>query len=276
MNLIGESLEPFLFKDENLEPGELMEEGWFFGNLLDRKKRMLRSYSDPCTSLNTTFSEKSYEETYKSIEKLSVGMELDQPSLMRTPSMPEKGSVHRTKKSNGQGKRVDLLRAPSLPTCSGEEEFQDEESDFSMGKLIRQASLNHSDRKTPTKPASKSLTKKSSITRHSSQRKPDIETIDMEGYSEMKQKHLIYQAMKMQKSNDRRGFRDSRLSYNKRDSNPNVLKTLEEYEYFSETWHGESSAPPIPKWVDKRSNKDMKAQIKFWARAVASNVRAEC
>lgn len=98
----------------------------------------------------------------------------------------------------------------------------------------------------------------------------------MEGYSEMKQKHLIDQAMKMQKSNDIRGFRDSRLSYNKRDSNPNVLKTLEEYEYFSETWHGESSAPPIPKWVDKRSNKDMKAQIKFWARAVASNVRAEC
>lgn len=33
---------------------------------------------------------------------------------------------------------------------------------------------------------------------------------------------------------------------------------------------------PIPVWVPKDSSKDMKAQIKFWARTVASNVRQEC
>lgn len=149
MNLIGESLEPFLFKDENLEPGELMEEGWFFGNLLDRKKFMLRSYSDPGASSNTSheiLSEKSYEETYESIKKLSVGTEFDRPNLIRTPSMP------RTKKSNKERQKcVDLLRAPSLPTYLEEDEFHDEESEFSMGKLIRQASLNHSVRGTPPK-----------------------------------------------------------------------------------------------------------------------------
>lgn len=42
------------------------------------------------------------------------------------------------------------------------------------------------------------------------------------------------------------------------------------------------SSTSIPKWAaaaaaaenDKRSSQDMKAQIKFWARAVASNARA--
>lgn len=36
-------------------------------------------------------------------------------------------------------------------------------------------------------------------------------------------------------------------------------------------------APKIPGgWVDKGSSEDMKAQIKFWARAVAFNVHQEC
>ncbi|KAH9616062.1 hypothetical protein KSS87_000802 [Heliosperma pusillum] len=39
-----------------------------------------------------------------------------------------------------------------------------------------------------------------------------------------------------------------------------------------------SDAPTVPDWVDPKatSSQDMKAQIKFWARAVASNVRQEC
>lgn len=36
-------------------------------------------------------------------------------------------------------------------------------------------------------------------------------------------------------------------------------------------------APKIPGgFVDRSSSADMKTQIKFWARAVASNVRQEC
>lgn len=37
-----------------------------------------------------------------------------------------------------------------------------------------------------------------------------------------------------------------------------------------------SHSPTIPNWCDneKRSSQDMKAEIKFWARAVASNVAA--
>lgn len=40
---------------------------------------------------------------------------------------------------------------------------------------------------------------------------------------------------------------------------------------------GGSGAPVIPGGlVDKNSSEDMKAHIKFWARAVASNVRQDC
>ena len=52
--------------------------------------------------------------------------------------------------------------------------------------------------------------------------------------------------------------------------------------YLSEAWHSQSSsplsAPPILKQADQKapSAEDIKAQIKFWARAVASNVRQEC
>ncbi|EHA8586816.1 hypothetical protein COCNU_scaffold000986G000030 [Cocos nucifera] len=46
--------------------------------------------------------------------------------------------------------------------------------------------------------------------------------------------------------------------------------------YLSEAWFVQRSAPPMIKWVDKRSAADMKEQLKFWARAVACNVRQEC
>ncbi|XP_074318940.1 uncharacterized protein LOC141655786 [Silene latifolia] len=50
----------------------------------------------------------------------------------------------------------------------------------------------------------------------------------------------------------------------------------------SEPWRKPSSPSfgpsPVPKWADHKASsaQDMKAQIKFWARAVASNVRQEC
>lgn len=46
--------------------------------------------------------------------------------------------------------------------------------------------------------------------------------------------------------------------------------------YLSEAWFVQRSAPPMMKWVDKRSAADMKEKLKFWARAVACNVRQEC
>ncbi|KAF5728062.1 hypothetical protein HS088_TW21G00205 [Tripterygium wilfordii] len=44
--------------------------------------------------------------------------------------------------------------------------------------------------------------------------------------------------------------------------------------YLSEAWFVQSPAPPpIPNCIPKKSADDVKKQIKFWARAVASHVR---
>ncbi|EYU26356.1 hypothetical protein ABFS82_08G188100 [Erythranthe guttata] len=297
---------------EKVEPGELLEDIWFFGNLLQRKSRMLRSLSDPCTSSFSSSSkvyggqeeaspEKSYEETYESIKKLSAGDEPPRRSLIRAPSDPSSsarkdqkpakkgGDSLRGKSSNRRRAPANALnRAPSLPTSL--QETDEEENEFSMGKLIRQASMNYSDTLPPRKHAAKALTPSSSVSRYrSTRKKSEVEGIKFDLESE----ELL------------RGFNDLRLDSGGKDSSPNPIsiapglqerKRVDEEEdevvkhsramrpYLSEAWAAapkQSSAPPFPKWGGgggkaKRSNEDVKAQIKFWARAVASNVRQEC
>lgn len=126
-------------KDENeinVEPGELLEDFWFFGNTKS-KSRMLRSFSDPCSSSNFAGS-CSYEETYESINKLSR----DRTTVTKEIRSNRKASM-----------RNSLVRAPSLPTSletdDFDEEEEEEEMEFSMGKLIRQASLNYSQARPP-------------------------------------------------------------------------------------------------------------------------------
>ncbi|CAN4104215.1 unnamed protein product [Withania somnifera] len=175
---------PTSLNDDQMEPGVLLEESWFFGNLLDRKSRMLRCYSDPCPSYKNTqdFSAgKSMEETFSSLKKLPQGEKLnldsrkskprlqraasERNSLQRAPSLPvfvdykeephdeesdfsmgkliRQASINQHVKLPKTSKRNSLQRAPSLPVFQESEQIHDVESEFSMGKLIRQASLNH-------------------------------------------------------------------------------------------------------------------------------------
>lgn len=126
-------------KNNQMEPGVLLEESWFFGNLLDRKSRMLRCYSEPCHSSKKTqdfSSGKSMEETFSSLQKLP------QEEKLNLDSRRNKPRLQRTSSSAAE-QRGNLQRAPSLPVfVDYKEEPHDEESDFSMGKLIRQASIN--------------------------------------------------------------------------------------------------------------------------------------
>ncbi|KAL3821221.1 hypothetical protein ACJIZ3_007126 [Penstemon smallii] len=272
---------------EKIEPEEVWEDCWFFGNLLDRKTRMLRSLSDPCTSSKSfNLPEKSYEETYESIEKLPVRKQVS--NLIRASSMspsverkdetqtPTSKVRSKSKKKTSSNK---LLRAPSLPASLGTEE--DEEIEFSMGKLIRQASLNNSNILPPRTHASKSVTPSSSITKQRSRRKQELESLKLETQKSFND---------LDQYEELRGFKDLGFGVDKKDLSTNAAvnaipgsqenKRVEEYDeeekmkrrpYFSS-----SSAPPVPKWGAKKSREDMKAQIKFWARAVASNVRQEC
>ncbi|KAK4420389.1 hypothetical protein Salat_1989200 [Sesamum alatum] len=281
--------------ESDAHPGDLLEDCWFFGNLLQRKSRMLRSYSDPCTCSNYTpdnnLPGKSYEETYASIkneELRRAGGGGGGGGRQSVQVQGVKGGDPRKSKPDGKlaSGNMRLVRAPSLPTSL--EKDDEEEIEFSMGKLIRQASMNHRDnnnlppRQQQQHSSAKGLTPSSSVSRQRSRRKSETESIKLEAAA-------AGNLVKTQKSfsavdfNDIQGLKDMGYDFDKRSLSPDVVSIENEDRMARRAAWGVpppppqvGSAPPVPKWGGKRTNEDMKAQIKFWARAVASNVRQEC
>ncbi|KAI3703883.1 hypothetical protein L1987_74079 [Smallanthus sonchifolius] len=167
----------------------------------------------------------------------------NQEILIKESSNEEKGLSFSSKTRNPT---LDFIRKGSVPTLiienDEEDDIEDEESEFKMGRLIRQASLNSSHMSTPQQTI-KVMTGSSSLRRYLSQ-KPEInqeKIIDMRKVESMKERNRSKNSMKIEKNN------------------------------------GGASAPTIPGgWADKGSSEEMKAQIKFWARAVAFNLHQEC
>ncbi|XP_038991091.1 uncharacterized protein LOC120114166 [Hibiscus syriacus] len=142
---------------EKVEALDLLEESRFFENLFDRRRRMLRFYSDPCTSPN--FSQDVL--TKDSCEQTGNG-------LVHAPSVPpcigREEEVQERKDNSGKIKLNrqlsvqisemmcsdrkiheiessgrNLLRTPSLPSPRGTNELTpDNDNDLRMSKLIRQ------------------------------------------------------------------------------------------------------------------------------------------
>lgn len=165
--------------DQKVEPQSLLEESWFFGNLLNisasNKTKMSRCNSDPCPS--TKYESCHGEMLVKNGEKCPT-------KLARAPSLPIY-MVKTLEENEGKGRlgfsegrkpnigssnsvRNNLMRAPSLPPpCATredqEDEEEDQESEFTLGRLIRQASLNSSDILPPRR-TSKVLYIRSSVT----------------------------------------------------------------------------------------------------------------
>ncbi|GFZ12423.1 hypothetical protein Acr_23g0008080 [Actinidia rufa] len=186
-----------------------------------------------------------------------------------------------------------LRRAPSLPPCVGREE--DAESDFAMSKLIRQASLNSQDLLPPRR-SSKGMKKSYSAPKNRLSKNPEPESIIfMNSCIEKRSEHLNQTKMRKSMSDlefeEVQGFKDLGFKFDNMDLNPsvvNIIPGLQEKSrvgsnedearkpYLSEAWRVQRPSPVIPSWVDKNkssSAEDMKAQIKFWARSVAANVR---
>ncbi|KAK4387101.1 hypothetical protein Sango_2580700 [Sesamum angolense] len=270
-----------------VEPGDLLEECWFFGNLLRRKPRMLRSFSDPCTSFDYSQENlpgKSYEETYAAIKNEEARRPGPGPGG-RQSLLERQGGDPRKSKPDGKASGNRLVRAPSLPTSLEKEEFHDEENEFSMGKLIRLASMNHRDNLPPRlHSANKGVTPSSSVSRQRSRRKSEAESMKLEGLEAIKPQPTGNQA-KTQKSRSAVDFKDlteSGFDLERRNLSPDVVSIENEEKMARRAAWGVPPPPPplasgsVSKVGGKRSNEDMKAQIKFWARAVASNVRQEC
>lgn len=139
------SKRPILSYEEDEEGAEeLLEDSWYFGNLLHAAKSARPRNSPPA-------QRKSYQETYESIKRMSQKQSGPSTCLVKAPSMPpisESSSI-----SSDVGRR--RSKAETASSDHLHEEVQDEEVEFSMGTLIRQASLKKSDVMLPTNHAPK-------------------------------------------------------------------------------------------------------------------------
>ncbi|XVF04283.1 hypothetical protein REPUB_Repub05bG0069100 [Reevesia pubescens] len=322
--------------DQKVEVLDLLEESWFFENMFNRRRRMLRC-SDPCTSSNfnrEVLAKDSCNQSSESAKKFQDKGSAHS-SLIRAPSLPpcigreekiqerrsnsgrsklnrqlslqaskttctekiheiQEKKTDRKSELSGESSRSNLLRTPSLPTSIGRKELiQDNDNEIRMSKLIRQALANSSDILPPRHSPNKAMTQNFSMQRYRPARNSEVETNSnntnlvqemRRRYSNQKILQKSYSDLAFQ---ELQGFKDLGFKFDK-DLSPsvvNILPGLQENQikhdrmrspYLSEAWHLQSCAPPIPNCVSKNSAEDMKAQLKFWARAVATNVRQEC
>ncbi|XP_020203646.1 uncharacterized protein LOC109789162 [Cajanus cajan] len=328
MEPIGNSCESSFCKDEKTEAVDLLEECWFFDNLLKIRPRMTRCHSDPCPSTGLIsppdFLVKDSEvSSFSSRSKTPNNGDFVHPKkIQRAPSMPplrlrgeddQNGSnstrsklVHQPTdpasklhcaqmkahhNSDCNRRKSKLLRTPSLPPSIGrEEKFQ--VNDSRTGRYHKQPSTPTHVDILPPRQTSKSC----SIPRCRSTRKTEVESFNKEGIMEMRRRYLNQKTMRRSVSDlefeEVQGFKDLGFSFEKETLSPSLASILpglqekrrDETEedkahrrpYLSEAWLVQSCAPPIPNWASHKSAGDMKEQIKFWARAVASNVHQEC
>ncbi|KAL9366763.1 hypothetical protein Peur_037962 [Populus x canadensis] len=321
---------------------QLLEEGWFFGKLLDvnSKPRMLRCYSDPSPSFdqqvlantcppsgkssstrellppgnltrapslppNIGRSEEKIQETQSNTSASGMNRkltrQLSDQVLIRKPSCVKKkegisqvkvaSHADRNRRSKmvaeGQSSQHSLIRTPSLPPYIGREEMNEEsESDeITMSKLIRQAMPLSKDI-LPRQRSSKMILPKYRPPRNSEEESGDALQEIAETSRFPKNQGRLEKSLSNLESHEVQGFKDKKglkppsmveifaglqekRTYIKR----NQDKVREPYP--SSSWQVNSCAcaPPIPVWASKDSAQDIKAQLKFWARSVASNVR---
>lgn len=148
--------EPSSSKNQKVEANDLLEECWFFDNLLIRKQRMVRCYSDPCCPSSSSFGR---EMLVKNSDAKS--------SLVRTPSLPlhvgreekvqqavkQSTPKKSERKLTRQTSHQKMLQTPTKsPPCVGrKEESKDREDDGRRSKTNEQ-SVHRSLLRTPSLP----------------------------------------------------------------------------------------------------------------------------
>ncbi|XP_021652529.2 uncharacterized protein LOC110644173 [Hevea brasiliensis] len=239
--------------------------------------------------------EEKIEEKQPTCRQLSDKASVQQP-IKPTTCAEGIQENRRSKVITGQPSKHKLLRTPSLPPCIGRKEVEEEEENddnITMSRLIRQAmSPRHT---------SKGMIQSSSMPRYSPPRNWKMQTIDTVNANSKQKRNLgcsnqrnIQRSLSNIESQEVQGFKDLGFTFNKQDLNPSeagILPGLQDEQkknqdhqdhdkvrrrpHLSKAWHlqKQSCAPPIPIWAPKNSAQEMKAQLKYWARAVASNVR---
>lgn len=255
------SCESSFCKDEKVEAMNLLEECWYFDNLLNIKPKMLRCHSDPYPSTRLISSELLKD---SSASKPSNSDFVHPKKLQRAPSMPpirvkeeekddkkgrklvhqtsdsamhKAGSKHHCGKMKGLDHRSDsnrrkskLLRTPSLPPSIGrEEKFQ--ETDSRTGRSRKQPSAPPNNDNLPPRLTSKSC----SIPRSRPAKNIEVESLNKEGILEMRRKVLNQKTIRRSLSDleyeEVQGFKDLGFSFEKEALSPslaNIIPGLQE------------------------------------------------
>ncbi|KAB5521268.1 hypothetical protein DKX38_025587 [Salix brachista] len=321
---------------------QLLEDGWFFGKLLDvkSKPRMLRCYSDPSSRFdqkilanscppagkssttrelltrgnltrapslppNIGRSEEKIHETERYTSGTGMSRQLtrqlsDQILIQKPTSVRKKEGISHEKTANhatgnyrrskmvaeGQSSRHGLIRTPSLPPYIWREETNEESDsdEITMSKLIRQAMPLSSDI-LPRQHSSKMILPRYRPPRNSSEVESGGDALHNISSEARHSNFPKNQMSKLEKSlsnpevheviRDKKGLNPASMVEIFAGLQEKKLYIKRNQDLVSNSWQGSScaSAAPIPVWVSKDSSQDMKAQLKFWARSVASNVR---
>ncbi|KAJ0264112.1 Serine/arginine repetitive matrix protein [Hirschfeldia incana] len=309
---------------------DLLEDFWFFDNLLGRRSRILRyCHSDPypfSPSPSSYLKPESPKTGNSGLEKKlleapTVGDSVPPPCIVKEegggetvkmkkmrrqfsekiraqeqttylqkkePAVRREKGVSESSKKNRTGNRRcnnksdqcfptggSLQRTQTLPTYIGRKddvnEFHDEESDDSrMGFLIREAMASSSSVFTPTK---QNTPKMLSIPRHRPPRNSrSEETIIQELVVKSQGSKMLRKTLSSIGTKEILTLKELDIA----ELEKKVVKDDDEQRRVVKSRSAAVVGQPIPVWVPKDSRRDMKAQIKFWARTVASNVRQEC
>ncbi|KAJ0250453.1 Uncharacterized protein HA466_0137840 [Hirschfeldia incana] len=159
--------------------------------------------------------------------------------------VPKKGSSARNMRGGGSSSsaKCSLQRTQTMPNNirRGEDELEDQETDSRMGFLIREALA-----------SSQNVQKVSGNQRQRPPRNLRSEATVLVKQTSPSPKTLRKTVSSIETTKEIQGYDDQMVE-------PRVVNGL-------------ATPPRVP----KDSRKEMKDQIKFWARAVASNVRQEC
>ncbi|CAL0326538.1 unnamed protein product [Lupinus luteus] len=215
------------------------------------------------------------EEDDKSGSKL-----VQQPSdhvVAGAPSMLHCAQIKGHHRSDCNRRKSKLLRTPSLPPSIGRgEKFQ--VTDPRSSRSPKQPSTPPHIEVLPPRQTSKSC----SIPRPTT-------TGEVESRRRFLNQTTMRRSLSDLELEEVQGFKDLGFSFEKEALSPslaNIIPGLQEKNrdeteedkaargpYLSEAWLVQTCAPPMPpNWDSDKSSTCMKEQIKFWARAVASNV----
>lgn len=236
--------------------------------------------------------------------RMPVPVPVPRRRLDRTPSLPPcRGKEGSTMASTGVQKDVGVGRLSRRESLDSAVLLQEKGSIAAMTKLTRRASIDSSmlPPKCSTSKGTKQSTSNSKNRPHRKLESPSINNNLAKSDTKIEKldKSKSQKSLSDLEVEELQGFKDLGFSFDNKELNPSVQNILPALQrrasldsnhvyigkvrrpYLSESWQKTSSplsAPPFSKGGDPKasSSDDMKAQIKFWARAVASNVRQEC